>query len=79
MAEELRTEQRGYKIWRHPLVGERQIAYLGEFYPPSPQFFFLAGDLKAIGFGPGRYSILAPEVGPYRALLKRWQSVVVEE
>ena len=79
MAEDLKTEQKGYKIWKHPLGGDRYIAYMGEFYPPAPQFFFFPGDLKALGFGPGRYSVLAPESGLYRTLLKRWQSVVVEE
>jgi hypothetical protein len=77
MAEELRKEQKGYKIWKHPVRGEQFISYQGEFYPPAGQFFFFPRDLQDLGLGPGRYSILAPETGPYRKLFKRWQAVVV--
>jgi hypothetical protein len=79
MADELRKEQKGFKVWMNPVEPGGVIRYLGEFYPPTGQFFFFPKDLSALGLGSGRYSILAPETGPYRKLLKRWQSVVVSE
>jgi hypothetical protein len=79
MAEELRKEQKGFKIWMNPAEPGGVIRYLGEIYPPTGQFSFFPKDLSALGLGSGRYSILAPETGPYRKLLKRWQVVVVSE
>ena len=77
MTDELRKEQKGFKIWLNPANPGDSIRYLGEFYPPSGQFLFLPKDLASLGFGPGRYSVLAPEVGCYRKFLKRWQTVVI--
>ena len=77
MTEERRKEHKGFKIWRHPVNGERSVSYMGEFYPPAGQPFFFPKDLQDLGLGPGHYSILAPETEPYRKLLKRWQAVVV--
>jgi hypothetical protein len=78
MAEELRKEQKGYKIWKHPLRGETAVSYMGEFYPPSGQVCFFPRDLQLLGLGPGRYSVLAPPTWPYEKLLARWQTVVVK-
>jgi hypothetical protein len=77
MTEELRKEQKGFKIWLNPPKPGGVIRFLGEFHPPAGQFFFFPKDLTAMGLGPGRYSVLAPESGPYRKFLKRWQSVVI--
>ena len=79
MTEELRKEQKGFKIWMNPVKPGDVVRYMGEFYPPTGQFFFFPKDLSALGMDPGRYSVLAPEVGQYRKLMKRWQTVVVSE
>ena len=79
MTEKLKTEQAAYKIWKHPIGNETSIAYLGEFYPPTNQIAFLPNDLRELGFGPGRYSILAPLKGPFKRLLSRWQMLVIQE
>ena len=80
MTEQLREELKGFKVWLNPRA--RSVAgarYLGEFHPPQGQFFFLPKDLKALGLGPGKYSVLAPDSSPYRVRFERWQTVEVPE
>lgn len=77
LAESFWKQHKGFKIWKNPLEGEPSVTYMGEFYPPDGQFNFFWTDLVALGFGPGRYTILAPPVGPYESLLNKWQTVVV--
>ena len=77
MAEELKKEQKGFKVWMNPQKPGDEIHYLGEFYPPPGQFFFFPRDLAALGLSRGRYTVLAPETGPYRKSLSRWQTVEV--
>jgi hypothetical protein len=79
MAEELRTEQRGFKVWRNPPGPEEPIRYLGEFFPPEGQPFLTGGDLRELGFGPGRYTVLAPSDAPRSNFFSKWQAVVIPE
>ena len=62
---------------------------MGEFYPPSPELFFVAAELVALGFGPGVYTVRAPgpeprpeprpEPGPNRLISQapKWHTVQV--
>jgi hypothetical protein len=79
MAEELRTVQKGYKIWKNPAGREDSIRYMGEVYPPKSQPFLTGGDLRALGFAPGRYTVMAPPDAPHPGLFAKWQSVEVSE
>jgi hypothetical protein len=79
MAEELRTVQKGYKIWKNPVGREDSIHYLGEVHPPNGQPFLTSTDLKALGFAPGRYTVMAPPDAPHSGLFAKWQSVEVSE
>ena len=75
--EELRTEQKGYKIWKNPRGSEDSIQYMGEIYPPEGRFFLTATDLLDLGFALGRYTVLAPPNAPHSDLFARWQSIEV--
>lgn len=79
MAEELRTEQKGFKVWKTPQVMREPLVYLGEFYPPEGQSSLTAKDLRQLGLGPGRYTLLAPPNAAKLGQLTKWQSVVTPE
>ncbi len=79
MAEELRTEQRGFKVWRNPLGPKEPIRYLGEFFPPEGQPFLTGPNLRELGFEPGHYTVLAPPDAPRSGLFSKWQTVVIPE
>lgn len=79
MAEKLRTEQKGFKVWRNPPSAKEPIAYLGEFYPPKGRGFLTGSDLRQLGLGPGRYTVLAPPNAPRSGLFSKWQAVVIPQ
>lgn len=75
MAEELKNSLGQYKIWKNPANHKEPIVYLGEFLPPNGQFYFTGKDLKELGFGPGSYTMRAPEAGLYPKSLSKWQTI----
>jgi hypothetical protein len=77
MTEKLRTEQKGFKVWKNPQKARDPIVYLGEFYPPKGQAFLTGSDLRQLGLGPGRYTVLAPLNAPHSGLLSKWHAVVI--
>ena len=77
MTESVSEDVKGYKIWRNPSRLGDHPAYMGEFYPPNGQFFFFEHDLRNLGFGPGKYTVLAPEGHRYYGFFARWQTVEV--
>jgi hypothetical protein len=79
MAEKLRSEEKGYKVWKNPRGVKEPILFMGEFYPPDGQLFLTGGDLRQLGFEPGRYTILAPPNAPHSNLFSKWQTAVVAE
>jgi hypothetical protein len=79
MAEELRTEQRGFKVWKNPAGRGDSIRYMGEIYPPKGQSFLTACDLLALGFAGGRYTVLAPPGVSHSGLFAKWQSIEIPE
>ena len=79
MAEELKTKQRGFKVWRNPTEPGESIRFLGEFFPPDGQFFMTGTDLGKLGIGPGRYTVLAPPNAPHFNFFSKWRTVVVTE
>ena len=79
MAEELRTVQKGYKIWKNPASREDSIHYMGEVSPPNGQPFLTGSDLRALGYVPGRYTVLAPPDALHSGLFSKWQTVEVSE
>jgi len=66
-----------YKIWKNPCCSDDPIQYLGEFYPPGDRPFFLAKDLVELGFGPGKYTVRAPDDRRFARLIPKWHSVRV--
>jgi hypothetical protein len=79
MADELRTEQRGFKVWKNPTVPAEPVRFLGEFLPPEGQPFLIGADLRELGLGPGRYTVLAPPKAPHSDFFSKWQTVVIPE
>jgi hypothetical protein len=79
MTEEVAETVEGYKIWKNPANREQSVEYLGEACPPNGQFYFTARDLKELGFGPGHYTIRAPEGEKRHPLFSKWQNVSVPE
>ena len=79
MTEELRKALGDYKIWKNPSQPGEAIAYLGYYRPPNGQFFFTPKDLQELGFGPGDYTVLAPEQSSRPKLFSKWQRVTVPE
>jgi len=79
MAEELREVLGDYKIWKNPSKSGEAVAYLGPYRPPIGQFFFTPKDLQDLGFGPGDYTVLAPEETRRQGLFSKWQKVTVPE
>ena len=79
MTEPLGKKAKGYKIWKNPNGPGEPPIYQGEFYPPAGQFFFFGKDLRQLGMGRGRYTVLAPQSAPYSDFFHRWQTVVVTE
>ncbi len=77
MAEKLKAEQTGFKVWRNPDSRTPEVRYLGEVLPPARRTFLTAGDLMDLGFGPGEYTLLVPESAPYAKLVSKWQTLVV--
>jgi hypothetical protein len=75
----LAVEQNGFKVWRNPEGGKEPIVYLGEFYPPKGQAFLTGRDIRQLGLGPGRYTVLAPPNAPHSGLFSKWQAVVIPE
>jgi hypothetical protein len=78
MTEQLSQELKGFKVWLS-LDARAGARYMGEFHAPQGQCFFFPKDLKALGLGPGKYLVLAPDSGHYRVRFERWQTVVVPE
>jgi hypothetical protein len=79
MTEELKEALGNYKIWKNPIKYGESAAYLGEYRPPNGQFFFFPEDLQELGFGPGDYTVLAPEGSSRPKLFSKWQTVTVHE
>jgi hypothetical protein len=79
MTEELREALGGYKIWKNPSKRGESVAYLGQYRPPNGQLFFFPKDLRELGFGPGDYTVLAPEESRFPKLFSKWQKVTVHE
>lgn len=77
--EKLRTEQKGFKVWKNPEGRSEPPLYLGEVYPREGFPCLTSADLEALGFGPGRYTLLAPENAIHSGLLSKWQSVEIVE
>ena len=66
-----------YKIWRNPETPEEPPRYMGDFYPPEGQAFFVHTDLEALGFPPGSYSVRIPEDVRHAVTVQKWQYVKV--
>ena len=66
-----------YKIWKNPSNSDEPIKYLGDFYPPHDRPFFVAQDLLDLGFGPGKYTVRAPDDRRLVRLIPKWHSVSV--
>jgi hypothetical protein len=79
MAEELKKASKPYKIWKNPARKGDPIEYLGDFYPPSGNIIMLAEDLKALGFGPGHYTVRAPDDAPHSDFFAAFRSVRIPE
>jgi hypothetical protein len=77
MAEKLKTEQKGFNVWKNPGSSNEPIRFMGEVYPPNDQGFLTGSDLRELGLGPGRYSVLAPPEAPHSNFFQKWQSVVI--
>lgn len=77
MAEEMGTEQKGFKIWRNPSKPGEPVVYLGSYDPPRGNFCFTTEDLLDLGFGPGHYTVRLPDDRPYAKLFSKWQKVTV--
>jgi hypothetical protein len=75
MTEELSKPSKPFKIWKNPTHKGEPIIYLGEFYPPSGNVLMLAEDLEALGFGPGHYTVRAPEDAPHSDLFAPFRGV----
>jgi hypothetical protein len=65
-----------YKIWKNPSRSGEPDSFLGDYRPPDGQFYFTAKDLRALGFGPGEYTVLTPE-GSRHELFSKWQTVTI--
>ena len=65
-----------YKIWKNPSKSDESVSFLGDYCPPTGQFYFTAKDLRELGFGPGNYTVLAPE-GSRHKLFSKWQKVTI--
>jgi|HubBroStandDraft_6_1064221.scaffolds.fasta_scaffold01228_9 hypothetical protein len=76
MTKGLGETQAAYKIWKNSSSSEESVSFLGDYHPPKGQFFFTAKDLRALGFGPGEYTVLAPE-GSRHEIFSKWQTVTV--
>jgi hypothetical protein len=79
MAEKLRTEQKGFKVWKNPQDPRQPVHFVGEFYPPAGHFFLTGSDLRQLGCGAGRYTVLAPANVLRSDFLSKWQTVVIPE
>jgi hypothetical protein len=77
MTEEVSSRKQGYKVWRNPAQPGEPVDYMGEFYPPSGHGYFMACDLKQLGFGPGEYTVLAPPDRPHPELFSKWWKVTI--
>jgi hypothetical protein len=79
MSEGIETKPQAHKIWRNPAAHGQEVAYLGEYYPPTGRPIFVAQDLRDLGFGPGEYTILAPSGRRCAKLLPKWQKLSVSD
>jgi hypothetical protein len=79
MTEELSKLRKGWKVWKNPKGPGEPVEYLGEFYPPESRFCLTGGHLRELGFGPGEYTVLAPEGFSRSDLFVRWQKVCIPE
>jgi hypothetical protein len=77
MPEELSEALGDFKIWKNPSERGQPVAYLGAYRPPNGQFFFSSEDLQELGFGPGDYTVLAPDGSSRPKLFSKWQAVTV--
>ncbi|PWT79042.1 MAG: hypothetical protein C5B58_14385 [Acidobacteria bacterium] len=77
MTDETQVRYGPYKIWRNPASRQDSIAYLGEYYPPAGRIFLVALDLLELGFGPGEYTLRAPEQRKFPTLVPKWQRLKV--
>lgn len=75
MTEELNKASKPYKIWKNPAQKGEPVVYMGEFYPPSGNIFFLVEDLRALGFGPGHYTVRAPDDARHSDFFAPFRSV----
>jgi hypothetical protein len=76
--EEVRERSAPYKIWKNPNCPGDPIRYLGDFYLPDGRPIFSAQDLVELGFGPGEYTVRAPDNRPFARLLPKWHTVLVD-
>jgi hypothetical protein len=79
MTEELRKALGDFKIWKNPSKRGEPVAYLGPYRPPNGRFCFSPKDLEELGFGPGEYTVLAPEGSLRPGLFSKWQKVTVSK
>ena len=79
MSEEPEHRPQSHKIWRNPAAHGQPVVYLGEYSPPKGCPLFVAQDLKDLGFGPGDYTILAPNGRRCSKLLPKWQKLSVPD
>jgi hypothetical protein len=79
MTEKLKTEQRGFQVWKNPQSPEGIVCYLGEFYPPSARCILTGNDLRELGCAPGSYTIGAPPDEAPSHQFEKWVTVVVTE
>jgi hypothetical protein len=68
---------KGWKVWKNPTRPEEGPEYLGEVFAPEDRFCLAGADLRELGFGPGEYTVLAPEQFPHNDMFGRWQSVTL--
>jgi hypothetical protein len=66
-----------FKIWKNPDGPEDDLVYMGDFYPPEEQDCFYQGDLQALGFPPGHYTIRVPDGLRKRYVSPEWQKIVL--
>lgn len=77
MTEKLREAVGGYKIWKNPSGRREPVIYLGQYSPPNGQYLFFPNDLRELGFGPGDYTVMAPEGSSHLKLFPKWHTVKV--
>jgi hypothetical protein len=77
VTEQVSKLSKGWKVWKNPAHAKEGPTYLGEVFAPEGRYCLTGADLRELGFGPGEYSILAPEQFTHSDLFARWQSVTL--